>query len=118
MAFKQRESAQLAAATKRMNGLKAIDPTGALDLGNGHTIASFQSEMDTVTDNLKTYNEGLKALDPFKNKLDASEKVLGKKASDMLTAVGQRYTKDSSQYEQAGGVRESERKKPVRKPKN
>ena len=32
----------------------------------------------------------------------------------MLTGVGVKYGKDSNEYEKAGGVRTSERKKPVR----
>ena len=35
----------------------------------------------------------------------------------MLTGVATEYGKDSPEYEAAGGVRKSERKKPVRKPK-
>jgi hypothetical protein len=35
----------------------------------------------------------------------------------MLAGVGSKYGKDSSEYEQAGGTRTSERKPPVRKPK-
>ena len=34
----------------------------------------------------------------------------------MLTGVGVKYGKDSNEYEKAGGVRTSERKKPVRTP--
>jgi len=117
MATQQRESAEHAAAIKRMNGLKAIDPTGKLDLGNGNTIASYQDQMDVVNTNLETYNKARKALDALKNTLDASEKMLGKKSSAMLTGVGQKFTKDSNEYEQAGGVRESDRKKPVPKVK-
>jgi ABC-type enterochelin transport system substrate-binding protein len=115
MAFIQRESAELTAATERMNGLKAIDPTAQLDLGNGHTMASYEAQIETVKTNLDSYNKARKTLDALKNTLDASEKVLAKKSSAMLTGVGQKFTKDSSEYEQAGGVRESERKKPVRK---
>lgn len=114
MASIQRESAELAAATKRMNGLKAIDPTAQLDLGNGHTMKSYQEQMNTVKTNLDDYNKARKALDALKNTLDTSEKVLAKKSSAMLTGVGQKFTKDSSEYEQCGGIRESERKKPVR----
>ncbi|GAB3865197.1 hypothetical protein GCM10028824_03720 [Hymenobacter segetis] len=114
MASIQRESAELAAATKRMNGLKAIDPDGKLDLGNGHTMKSYQEQMDTVKTNLSNYNEARRTLDALKNTLDASEKVLAKKSSALLTGVGQKLTKDSSEYEQCGGIRESERKKPVR----
>ena len=111
MATAQRESAQLAAAVKRMNGLKAIDPTGTLDLGNGHTMPAYQAQMDGVQAQLETYNTARKALDALKNQLDASEKLLAKKSSAMLTGVGQKYTLDSDEYEQCGGVRASERKK-------
>ena len=115
MATIQRESADLQAATKRMNGLNAIDPTGQLDLGNGHTIASYQAEMDAVKAKLDSYNKARKELDALKNQLDTAEKVLSQKSSAILTAVGLKYTKDSNEYEQCGGVRASERKKPVRK---
>lgn len=117
MAFIQRESAELAAATKRMNGLTAIDPTGQLDLGNGHTMPAYQGQMDVVKTNLDAYNKARKALDALKNQLDASEKLLWQKSSAILAAVGLKYTKDSSEYEQVGGVRESDRKKPVRQAK-
>ncbi|GAA4053114.1 hypothetical protein GCM10022409_45090 [Hymenobacter glaciei] len=117
MAFIQRESAELTAATKRMNGLTAIDPTGQLDLGNGHTMPAYQSQMDVVKTNLDSYNKARKELDAHKNLLDASEQLLRKKSSAILAAVGLKYSKDSSEYEQAGGVRDSDRKKPVRKAK-
>lgn len=115
MATIQRESADLQAATKRMNGLRAIDPSGALDLGNGYSIASYQAEMDEVKAKLDTYNKARKELDALKNQLDMAEKGLSTKSSAMLTAVGLKYTKDSNEYEQCGGVRASDRKKPVRK---
>ena len=117
MANQQRVSAEHAAATKRMNGLTAIDPTGKLDLGNGNTMSAYQEQMDLVKTNLATYNKARKDLDALKNTLDASEKVLSKKSSAMLTGIGSKFTKDSSEYEQAGGVRESDRKKPVPKAK-
>lgn len=115
MATIQRESAELAAATKRLNGLNAIDPTGQLDLGNGHTIKSYQDQMAAVKANLDTYNQARKSLDDLKNQLDASEKQLAQKSSAILTAVGLKYTKDSTEYEQVGGVRASDRKRAVRK---
>ncbi|WP_046242762.1 hypothetical protein [Hymenobacter terrenus] len=114
MASIQRESAELTAATKRMNGLTAIDPTAKLDLGNGHTMESYRELMQDVDTKLGTYNKARKDLDALKNQLDAAEKLLAKKSSAMLTGVGQKFTKDSDQYEQCGGVRESDRKKPLR----
>ena len=117
MATIQRESAELAAATKRMNGLAAIDPTGQLDLGNGHTIKAYQDQMADVKTQLDAYNKARKDLDALKNNLDAAEKLLAAKSSAMLTGVGLKYTKDSTEYEQCGGVRDSERKQAMRKPK-
>ncbi len=114
MASIQRESAELAAATKRMNGLKAIDPTGQLDLGNGYTLAAYQAQMTEVQNNLDAYNKARKEFDALKNTLDASEKDLAQKSSAMLTATGLKYGKDSSEYEQCGGVRDSERKQAMR----
>lgn len=98
-----------------MNGLAAIDPTGKLDLGNGHTIKSYQDQIAAAQTALDAYNKVRKDLDALKNQFDAAEKVLAKKSSAMLTAVGLKFTKDSSEYEQCGGVRASDRKKPVRK---
>lgn len=100
-----------------MNGLKAVDPTGKLDLDNGHTIVSYQEQMELVDTNLENYNKARKELDALKNTLDASKKALAKKSSAMLTGVGQKFTKNSNEYEQAGGVRERDRRKPVQKAK-
>ena len=51
-------------ATKRMNGLKAIDPTGKLDLGNGHTIVSYQEQMELVNTNLETITKPARSSTP------------------------------------------------------
>ena len=102
---------------QRMTGLTAIDPTKQLDLGNGNSMKSYQDQIDVVSTHLDTYNKARKDLIALKNNLDAAEKVLTKKSSAMLTGVGQKFTKDSNEYEQAGGVRESDRKKPVQKAK-
>ncbi len=100
-----------------MNGLTAIDPTGQLDLGNGHTMKSYQDQMASFKEQLETYNTARKTFDALKNQLDAAEKLLAKKSSAMLTGIGQKFSKDSNEYEQAGGVRESERQKAGPKPK-
>ncbi|PJJ60456.1 hypothetical protein [Hymenobacter chitinivorans] len=117
MSYKQRESNSITKATQRLNGLRAIDPTGKLDLGNGFGIETFQAEILTATQHLTVYNEALKAVVGLKNEVDAAEKRLNKFSSGVLTAVGQKFTKNSTQYEQAGGVRESERLKRMTKPR-
>jgi len=109
MAYKLRESDSITKAEQRLTGLRAIDPTGKLDLGNGYGIETYQTEIAAAQAHLDDYNKALKSIAALKNNVDAAEKKLAKFSSGVLTAVGQKYTKDSSEYEQAGGVRASER---------
>lgn len=63
------------------------------------------------------YNTALSKLDGLLNDLKNEEKKLQTLSGEMLAAVGVKYSKDSSEYEKAGGVRTSERKRTARKPK-
>ena len=109
MAYKTRESDSIAQAAKRLTGLKAIDPTGQLELGNGYSIPNYIAAIAETMEEVDTYNKAVKTLNGLKNAADAAEKKLDKYTSGILTAVGQKFTKDSTQYEQAGGTRESAR---------
>jgi hypothetical protein len=66
---------------------------------------------------LDSYNTKLSELDVVQNDLDAIELKLTETCSVMLSAVVVKYGKNSNEYEQAGGIRTSERKTPVRKAK-
>jgi hypothetical protein len=114
MAFKKRESKSLAIAHKRSDGLSAIDSTGTLDLGNGDTQAAYRAQMKAVSDAAETHNTNLATADKSGNVLKAEEKKLDKLSSRMLAAVKLKFGEDSNEYEQAGGVRASERKARVR----
>lgn len=59
----------------------------------------------------------LKAAADANNKLLTMETALKEFIKRTLGAIGSKYGDDSSEYELAGGMRRSERKKPVRKPK-
>lgn len=111
----RRVSKVLEKAQTRSAGIKNIDP--ALDLGGGLTAASFDTSINDVQAKLVEYNQTLAAIDEKYNALIASEKSLGDISERMLAGVAARFGKNSSQYEQAGGVRKSERKPPVRKSK-
>ncbi|RAK70261.1 hypothetical protein [Hymenobacter edaphi] len=111
MAYKLRDSESITKAKQRLAGLNAIDPSGKLDLGNGYGTESLATKIDDTEARLKIYNEALKTLSSLKNEVDKAEKELDKFSSGVLTAVGQKFTKDSNQYEQAGGTRESNRVK-------
>ena len=111
----KRASKELKKAQDRANNLKSIDPK--LDLGSGMTLAAYQAEIASLQANLEAYNNQLSALDAQANDLLAQEKAMAALSERMLDGVSLKYGKDSNAYEQAGGVRKSERKKSVRKPK-
>ena len=102
-------------ANTRLSGIKSIDPT--LDMGDGDSVAQYTLDIKACADKLDTYNNFLGQVDGKYNDFLLEEKNLRDKSEAMLIAVAKKYGKDSNEYEQAGGVRKSERKKPVRKPK-
>lgn len=63
---------------------------------------------------LDNYNQMVSTLDQLKNSLDEEEARLREKTKRMLSATEAHYGPDSSEYEQVGGTRASERKKPAK----
>src|ERR1035437_159082 len=116
MARIKRTSAAANKATTRAAALSSISP--ALDLGNGLTLAAYNTAIADIaasnTGKLALYNAALSTVDGQLNDLQAAEKALNTLGETILTGVGVKYGKDSNEYEKAGGVRTSERKKPVR----
>jgi hypothetical protein len=110
----RRISRVLDKAQVRSAGMKAINPT--LDLGNGLTVASFDTVIVTAQTRLSEYNQALAAIDDKYNELVAAEKALGDLSERMLAGVAAHFGRDSSEYETAGGVRKSERRRPPRRP--
>lgn len=115
MARQKRKSASVAFAENRANALKSIDP--ALDLGNGLTLADYQTKAAALKTKNDKYNTDLSTLDGDLNSIQADEKTLDDLSGRMLAGVGSKYGKDSDEYEKAGGTRTSERKPPTRKNK-
>ncbi len=113
MARKKRTSPTVDAAKIRAASLKSID--AALDLGNGLTLASYNAAIAATEGQLDTYNTNLSDLDEQLNGLEAGEKTLADLSERMLSGVGSKFGKDSSQYEQAGGTRKSEIKRGPKK---
>ena len=110
----RRISKVLDKAQVRSAGISAINP--ALDLGGGLTIAAFDTSISDAKTKLSEYNQALAAVDEKYNALIDSEKSLNDISERMLSGVAARFGKNSSEYEQAGGVRKSERKPRSRKP--
>ncbi len=115
MARPKRTSTAVEFANKRANALASIDT--ALDLGNSLTLVAFKATTKATSDKNELYNTKLSELDGLLDEIEAEEKSLDDLSGRMLAAVGVKYTKESLEYEKAGGTRTSERKKPLRKPK-
>ena len=97
----------------RLSAVKSIDP--ALDLGNTITVANYETQVNLLTTKLSVYNTALSTIDDLYNDCIAQIDVLKDWNERILTGVATKYGKNSSQYEMAGGVRKSERKKPTPK---
>ena len=105
----KRTSKILDKASARLAGLKAI---GTQDFGNGMTSEGFEDAVANTRQALADYNQALSVVDEKGNLLDDSEKALKDFSERVLAGVAAKYGKNSNEYERAGGVRKSERKRP------
>jgi len=109
MARIKKGSADFAKAIKRLAAMKSIDEK--LDLGNGLTLAAYNSTIEKTKNTLDAYNKQLSLADGALNDLMADEEVLRDWNERMLTGIATRYGKDSSEYEKAGGTKKSDIKR-------
>jgi hypothetical protein len=113
MARLKRSSPVLETARRRLAGLKSITP--APDFGPNLKLSDYEEEITTLSADLDHYNEVLSTLDQLQNGLVEKEAKLREKNKRMLAASEAHYGPDSSEYEQVGGTRDSERKRPDKK---
>ena len=100
-------------ARTRLAAVKSIDP--ALDLSNNITVANYEKEVDILNTNLGAYNTALSTVDDLYNVCIGQIDIIKDWNERILAGVATKYGKNSSQYEMAGGVKKSERKKPTKK---
>jgi hypothetical protein len=112
MARLKRKSPVMEDGNTQAGSLKVIDPT--MDFGNGVSLSVFNTALAAVETKLEGYNTLLTETDKALNDLQLAEKTVSDLSSRLLAGVKSKYGADSSQYEQAGGTRTSERKKPSR----
>ena len=113
MARRKRTSAVLGAAHHRMVGLSSITPVP--DLGTGVSFAAYAAKISDFATKLDSYNQLVSTADELQNQIDADEENLNELNNRMLSAVKAHFGPDSNQYEQAGGKRLRDRKRPVKK---
>jgi hypothetical protein len=100
---------------QKIAGMKSIDP--AFDAGNGVTLVAALAMLANAEGKLEDFNQSIATADDKDNIfVDANKEVRGFNKK-VLPAAGLKYGTDSSEYEQLGGVRDSERKKRTPKPK-
>jgi hypothetical protein len=100
-------------ARTRLAGLKSID--AALDLGNDITLTVYEAEVVKTKEMIESYNVTLSTIDDLYNASLAQINVLKDLNERVLSGVLSKFGANSSQYEMAGGVRKSERKRPKKK---
>lgn len=99
--------------TTRLAAIKSISPT--LDLANGITAVNYETQINLFQSKLALYNTALSTIDNLYNDCNAQLDVVKDWNERVLTGVATKFGKKSSEYEMAGGVRKSERKKPTPK---
>ncbi|WP_414513088.1 hypothetical protein [Nostoc sp. PCC 9305] len=107
MSRKKRTSRVLEKAELRSAGLKAIDSN--MSFGDDCDLQNLSQAIEQLRTMLDAYNTALTVIDSSKTKIDAMEKTLSNLTDKIVRGVAFKYGKDSSEYEMAGGVRESER---------
>ncbi|MBD2231332.1 hypothetical protein [Phormidium tenue] len=113
MPRQKRSSPVLEKGVRRAAALKSI--SASLNLGDGLTLDNYQLELDKLQSQLATYNESLSFVDRALSVVRDTEKEMRVLSERMLIAVAAKYGKDSYEYEMAGGIRKSDRKRPTRK---
>ena len=111
----KRETKDMRDLRQKIAGMKAIDKS--FDAGNGVTLITAEALLLDSDSALEATNQAVAAADDKDNILNAKNKLVRAFNKKILPAGGLKYGTDSSEYELLGGTRESERKKPVRKPK-
>ncbi|MEH2323942.1 MAG: hypothetical protein V7K32_10270 [Nostoc sp.] len=107
MSRKKRSSRILEKAEFRVAGLKAIDPN--INFEHTYNLQNLAQLIEQFHNMLDNYNAAIAMIDSSKQKLDETEKTLNQVSDKMLMGVGFKYGKNSTEYELAGGVRDSER---------
>lgn len=109
MARLKKGSRHLKKAITRLASIKSIDDN--LDLGNGLGIQQYEMAIHHLQARLQEYNTMLSLADEKLSIIKESERLIRDLSSRMLTGVASKFGNDSNEYEKAGGVKKSKRKR-------
>ena len=112
MARARRTSEVLVIARQKLAALKQFNPKP--DFGPGLTLEGFEAAVTTFGAEQDAYNGEISSMDERTNLFDSHEQDLADFNLRIMAAVKAIYGPDSSEFEQLGGVRRSDRKKRTR----
>lgn len=113
MPLAKQYSAHLEKAQRRLSAIRSINSN--LDLGKGLSIQAYSSLIERTRNRIDAYNATLSLLSADRIAVEEAEKELKELNERMLLAIALEFGKDSPEYELAGGIRKSKRKRPARK---
>jgi len=123
MAFKEKQkSAFIAKGESRLNGMELIDTNHSIVINYGIetqplTVKEYREKIQSAEAKRVEYNRILKTADELSNAYEALEAEINDMSRKILAGALSKFGADSDEYEQVGGTRTSDRKKPVRKAK-
>jgi hypothetical protein len=123
MSFREKQKTPgILKAESRLNGMQLIDKNHSAIINYGSddkvlTVAQLQERLNTAETTRSEYNKILKTADELSNAYEALEAEINDMSRKILAGALAKFGADSDEYEQVGGIRTSDRKKPVRKTK-
>ena len=111
MSYRKKSVSHFEKAITRLAALKSINEK--MDLGNGLSVPVYEEAINDLRTKINDYNTHLSLADEKKNIVRASEIALQDLSDRMLAGVGSKFGKNSDEYEKAGGVKKSGRKRAV-----
>ncbi|MEH1796594.1 hypothetical protein [Nostoc sp.] len=112
MARPKRSSRVLSKAGIRLASIKSINPT--LDVGEGLTVKDYTDKIESLRKSLEEYNTTLSTIDIFLTQIVENEEDLADYSEKILRGIAYKYGSNSHEYQMAGGIRKSDRKRTVR----
>ncbi|MCC5621169.1 hypothetical protein [Nostoc sp. CHAB 5715] len=112
MARAKRNSRTLGKAEVRLASIKSISPT--LDVGEKLTVKDYTEKIESLRKSLEAYNTTLSTIDVLLTQIVENEQDLADYSEKILRGIAYKYGNNSHEYQMAGGIRKSDRKRTVR----
>ncbi|MEH2182878.1 hypothetical protein [Nostoc sp.] len=113
MARPKRNSRILGKAQTRLASIKSIN--SSLDVGEGLSVKDYTGKIQSLQQSLETYNTTLSTIDVLLTQILENEQDLADYSEKILRGIAYKFGRNSYEYQMAGGIRKSERKRNVRK---